>query len=136
MTAPDILEVLDAKLLHGRVKVGARNHNMAGKPYRPSCGTEGMAFDEAWCDLCARDAEWRYDEQNGDPCQILSDTFIYSITDAQYPKEWVYDRNGRPSCTAFTEDPSRPLRCDRTLDMFSLEPHADEMRRIIYGDKE
>jgi hypothetical protein len=30
---------------------------MAGKPYCPSSGTEGMVFDELWCNQCARDAE-------------------------------------------------------------------------------
>lgn len=93
----------------------------AGKPYRPGSGTEGMAFDEAWCEHCARDAEFRKDWDNADPaigCQILADTFVYDVNDPQYPKEWVYDRKGRPCCTAFTTDPKKPVRCDKTLDMF------------------
>lgn len=114
----DILELLDAKMLHGRVKVGARNHEMAGKPYRPGSGTEGMAFDERWCEHCARDAKFRDDPDRADGCQIVADTFAYEISDPKYPKEWVFDRNGRPCCTAFTENPNAPLRCDKTPDMF------------------
>lgn len=93
-----------------------------GRPYRPGSGTEGMAFDEVWCDHCTRDRPYRDDPDNLDPgfhgCQIIADTFAYEITDPNYPKEWVYGRDGRPCCTAFTTDPSKPVRCDKTLDMF------------------
>lgn len=92
-----------------------------GKPYRPGSGTEGMAFDEHWCDHCARDAEYRKDPDS-DPsftgCQIIADTFAYDIDDPRYPKEWVYGRDGVPRCTAFTTDPKKPIRCDKTLDLF------------------
>lgn len=116
-----ILDVLDAKMLHGRVKVGARNHEMAGKLYRPSCGTEGIAFDDAWCAYCERDKAYREGGPDADPaiaCQIIADTFAFDITDPRYPKEWVYDKDGRPKCTAFTDDPKCPVRCDKTKDMF------------------
>lgn len=91
----------------------------AGQPYRPGSGTEGMAFDDLWCEHCARDAEWREDPDAADGCQILSDTFVYDVDDPNYPKEWVYGRDGRPCCTAFTTDPNKPLRCDKTLDLFA-----------------
>ena len=117
MSIFELFELLDAKMLHGRVKVGARNYAKADKPYRPSSGTEGMAFDELWCSTCARDAEWRETENN--PCPILSNTFIYNIDDLNYPKEWVYNHDGKPCCTAFTADPKKPLRCDKTPDLFS-----------------
>lgn len=70
----------------------------AGKPYRPGSGTEGMAFDDLWCEHCARDAEFRKD-WNADPaigCQIIAGTFFHEKTDPEYPKEWVYDRKGKP----------------------------------------
>lgn len=93
---------------------------MAGKPYRPGSGTEGMAFDDKWCAHCTRDAAWREDETQHDGCDILSRTFALDITDPDYPKEWVYDRNGCPSCTAFTTDSNKPLRCDKTADLFAV----------------
>jgi hypothetical protein len=92
-----------------------------GKSYRPGSGTEGMAFDDAWCERCARDAEWRKDTDQ-DPalgCQILADALCFDVKDPKFPKEWVYGHDGRPCCTAFTTDPARPLRCDRTVDLFS-----------------
>ncbi len=99
----------------------------AGEPYRPASGTEGMAFDEAWCDRCTRDAEYRAGGDDAGPalgCQILADSFCYEKTDPKYPKAWVYDRDGRPCCTAFTTDPTKPLRCDKTADLFALPQSA------------
>lgn len=98
------------------------DHERVGRPYRPGSGTEGMAFDEAWCDHCTRDKEYR-DNPDSDPgftgCQIIADTFAFDITDPRYPKEWIYGKDGRPCCTAFTTDPKKPIRCDRTIDMFA-----------------
>ena len=94
---------------------------MAGKPYRPGSGTEGVCFDQAWCEHCTRDAEYRNNQDNVDPakgCQIIAGTFAFEITDPKYPKEWVYDKDGRPCCTAFTTDQKKPVRCGKTLDMF------------------
>ena len=101
---------------------------MVGKPYRPSTGTEGAAFDEAWCANCERDKAYRDGGPDADPaiaCRIIADTFVYAVSDPRYPKEWVYDRDGCPSCTAYTEDPKCPVRCDKTIDMFeNREPHS------------
>lgn len=109
-------------LFTGKAAAATRSWpNEAGKPYRPSSGTEGAAFDDAWCAHCARDAAYREAGDDGDPaiaCQILSNTFVYDMNDPAYPKEWVYGKDGRPCCTAFTTDPTCPVRCDKTLDMF------------------
>ena len=89
--------------------------------YRPASGTEGADFDDVWCSNCARDAAFR----NGgceDPalgCRILADTFVFQIDDPKYPKEWIYGSDGRPCCTAYTEDPKLPVRCTQTIDMFA-----------------
>ena len=96
--------------------------DQVGKAYRPGSGTEGCAFDDAWCSGCARDAEYREGGDDADPalgCKILADSFCYDINDPKYPKEWIYGRDGRPRCTAFTTDPTKPLRCDRTADLFA-----------------
>ena len=93
--------------------------SQTGKPYRPSSGTEGCAFDDVWCSQCARDAKFRETDDGEDGCKILADTLCFDIKDENYPKEWVYGHDGRPCCTAFTTDPGKPLRCDKTLDMFA-----------------
>lgn len=94
---------------------------MAGKPYRPYSGTEGAAFDDSWCAHCERDKAYRDGGPDADPsiaCQIIADTFAFDVSHPQYPKEWVYGRDGKPCCTAFTTDPNKPVRCANTLDMF------------------
>lgn len=90
------------------------------EPYRPGSGTEGCDFQDQWCDHCARDAAFR-DGGYDDPalgCKILANTFVYAVTDPEYPKEWIYGKDGRPCCTAYTQDPKLPVRCDKTIDMF------------------
>ena len=99
---------------------------LEGKSYRPGSGTEGIAFDEVWCEHCARDAAYRNGGPDADPalgCQILAAALCFDIKDPSFPKEWVYGHDARPCCTAFTTDPNKPLRCDKTADLF---PHTAE----------
>ena len=76
------------------------------KPYQPSCGTEGMDFMDAFCFRCKRDAAYQAWDRNGnkgprpDTCPILDATFLYRVTDPEYPKEWITDEAG-PRCTAY-----------------------------------
>lgn len=98
------------------------------RPYQPASGTEGRCFQEEFCDLCARDKAFRDTGYEGDPelgCQILAKTMLYSVDDPEYPKEWVEDDKG-PRCTAFTTDPAMPVRCDKTIDMFSALLSQDQ----------
>jgi hypothetical protein len=92
------------------------------RPYRPSTGTEGVCFDQHWCEHCTRDAEYRSDPDNVDPalgCQLIANALAFNIGHPKYPKEWIYDNDGNPCCTAFTTDASLPIRCDKTIDMFA-----------------
>lgn len=79
--------------------------------YRPSNGTEGSCFIEAWCFKCERDKD--------EDCPIVAATFTYDVDDPEYPEEWQYADKGRPICTAFVPlgDPL-PRTDDRTLDLF------------------
>lgn len=89
-------------------------------PFQPANGTQGADFIDHWCGRCARDAAYRDGGPDADPalgCQILADTFAFEIDDPRYPKEWIW-KNGEGYCTAFTEDPACPVRCDKTIDMF------------------
>jgi hypothetical protein len=81
--------------------------------YRPSNGTEGDIFMEAWCSRCQRDA-------NGD-CPILAATMALDVDDEAYPSEWIVVDND-PMCTAFVAagEPLPTPRCTRTADMFGL----------------
>lgn len=76
-------------------------------PYRPSNGTEGECFYEAWCCKCSKDAhmstgkDWDLCDDN-EICPIIADTLAYDINDPKYPKAWVY-KDGQPCCTEFVD---------------------------------
>lgn len=69
-----------------------------GESYRPSNGTEGELFMDLWCAQCPRDSE-------SSPCPILLASMAFEVDDPKYPKEWVHDAAGQPSCTGFFQDP-------------------------------
>jgi len=75
------------------------------KKYRPSNGTEGERFMAHFCDRCKRDASFRRGE--GDSCKIIANTMAYSISDENYPSEWVEHDDGSIECTAFDQEPER-----------------------------
>lgn len=75
----------------------------AGKPYRPSNGTEGEYFHAA---ACARCTKWEGATNPGDwpkGCMIHLRARNHAKDDPKYPKEWVYGPDGQPTCTAFDE---------------------------------
>ena len=80
---------------------------------------------EEWCSNCARDksmnGEKDFDDCRDDElCQIIARSFAFDRNDERYPKEWRYDENGVPCCTAFVEQgkPIPPERDTKTIDMF------------------
>lgn len=87
----------------------------ATKPYRPSNGTEGMIFEDRFCDRCTRDAKYRRTQNGEDGCKILVLVGCHEVDDPKYPKEWVvnlHDPIGTTArCTAFRfNDPHRPRK--------------------------
>lgn len=89
------------------------------QPYRPSNGTEGEIFMGQWCARCLRDKERR----EGDAfagCDIITMTMAFDIDHPSYPKAWVQDDDGQPSCLEFTaedesDQPLDPLAVVRPL---------------------
>ena len=75
----------------------------AGKPYRPSNGTEGEVFFSAYCSDCTK-------SQREEPCSIEGAAMFNRITDPDYPKQWIYGKDGQPKCTAFRQ--SKKVRHD------------------------
>lgn len=101
-----------------------RLRTQAGKPYRPSNGSEGDYFMAAWCAGCRR----RGGEANA--CRILVMSMGLGITDPEYPREWAYGSDGQPECAAFQDKhaPRPVLRCKATADLFPdpVNPPAKE----------
>lgn len=78
----------------------SNKHEYAGQPYHPSNGSEGDWFCDKHC--------WKCIHCDPDPngkkqCDILCATFWFSPKDPEYPKEWIYDDNGKPTCTSWVK---------------------------------
>ncbi len=71
------------------------------KKYCPSNGTEGMWFTGKFCDNCIHDNP---DYNAKAPrCEILTLTMVLDVTDKDYPKEWIYNEENKPTCTKFVK---------------------------------
>lgn len=82
------------------------------RKYRPSNGTEGMIFEEKFCMNC-----FHCDPNPDGPkqCEILLNMMSFDTNDAEYPKELIYDENGKGICTNYKKwdwgndgDPDNP----------------------------
>lgn len=83
-----------------------------GKPFMPANGTDGSIFEDRYCCHCSRDAAFRADMENNDGCEILAAAHA-----GQQPVEWVW-KSGMGHCSNFSDDPSNPLRCPLTQELF------------------
>lgn len=70
---------------------------MQGEKYAPSNGSEGEAFTDKFCMQCQH---CNPDPTGEKQCEILMASLVYDLTDERYPKEWVYDSENKPTCTA------------------------------------
>ena len=69
------------------------------KKYRPSNGTEGDYFMSEHCYQCIHDNP---DYNAKSPrCDIMGNAMCMDVNDKDYPIEWTYDENGKPTCTSF-----------------------------------
>ena len=74
---------------------------LAGKPYQPSNGTEGMMFEAEFCDICLVDEKYRQTLDGTYGCRILDFAMMREPTDKDYPNQWTHDKEGKPICTGF-----------------------------------
>ena len=70
---------------------------MANSPFQPSNGTEGDIFFAAYCNHCKRSGT----DANPAHCEIVMRSMSLDVGDQGYPKEWVHNAAGEPTCTAF-----------------------------------
>lgn len=96
----------------------------AGKPYRPSNGSEGDGFYDNWCRQCQRDKAMREGApieecDDNELCKIITLTVAHDLHEAEYPKEWIYDADGQPCCTAFVpvDSPIPRPKCEHTQEL-------------------
>lgn len=67
----------------------------AGELFRPSNGSSGEVFMSCWCDNC------KHDDGSRSLCDLIWLSMAFKTTAAEYPREWVYNANGAPTCTKF-----------------------------------
>jgi len=88
-----------------------------GGLWRPANGTEGADFEANWCRHCLHSKPNVWEDEFGNEvvsgCDIVDRAFLGHVI----ALEWVV-RDGRPACTAFSEDPANPARCLKTMEMF------------------
>jgi len=67
------------------------------KKYQPSNGSEGDWFIEKYCMNCVNCDP---DPSGKKQCEILLRSFCLDVNDSDYPKEWIFDKDQKPICTA------------------------------------
>lgn len=72
---------------------------MEKRKYRPSNGTEGEYFMSEHCYQCIHDNP-DYDAKSP-RCEIMTFVMCFDTNDKEYPKEWIYGDDGKPTCTKF-----------------------------------
>lgn len=78
-----------------------RKPRTMAKKYRPSNGTEGEMFMDKRCYQCIHE-KWLHTQNDDDAkCEILNNTMLYDVHEDEYPEEWTYDENDKPTCTAW-----------------------------------
>lgn len=100
--------------------------------FRPSNGTQGAGFISGWCGRCKRDRVMNGEVEEDmaseqDCCSIIGTTYAYDVSHPEYPREWRYNDDGDPVCTAFEpvgapDGPSCATRDALTVDMFEVKP--------------
>jgi hypothetical protein len=73
------------------------------QPYQPSNGTEGMRFCGKFCDQCIHEKYSHTLNDNDKKCDILTRSMVYGVNDLEYPKDWIYDVDNNPTCTAWVK---------------------------------
>lgn len=60
-----------------------------------------MMFTESFCDRCIHE-KWSHTQNDNDKkCDILSRSMVYDTIEEGYPKEWMFNDEGWPVCTAW-----------------------------------
>ncbi|HEA19977.1 MAG TPA: hypothetical protein ENH87_03565 [Pricia antarctica] len=97
--------------------------------YQPSNGDEGIWFTEKFCMRCKFCDPDPLGERQ---CEILGNSMAYSVSDPEYPEEWIYDKDENPICTkhklwdwAIDGEPEFPIYDPNQLSLFELTEQTD-----------
>ena len=73
------------------------------RKYQPSNGSEGECFILDHCYQCIHGKYEHTGEIEDKPCDILTRSYFLDVKDKDYPIEWQYDKDNKPTCTAFVK---------------------------------
>lgn len=82
--------------------------SLAGTPFSPANGAEGECFARQFCERCERDQAFWEDPCPENSCSIAAVGTAFFPGDPEYPKEWIYDKDEIPICTAFRPAKEKP----------------------------
>lgn len=91
----------DKPILNVKGKLSFWEFEKPVRKYQPSNGTDGMVFCEKFCNQCAHEKFTHTQNFDDKQCELFSNSLIYDVSDEEYPKEWIYDNAGLPTCTNF-----------------------------------
>lgn len=70
----------------------------SGESFRPSNGTEGIIFHDAFCARCIHE-KFMHTQCHGDlQCDILNRSLLFDKAEKGYPIEMQYNNEGWPVC--------------------------------------
>lgn len=91
---------MEGKELYTKDHAERLKKSSVGKPYRPSNGSEGEMFMTRFCYRCTKDNP---DNSGRNGCDIIFFSMSFEVDHPKYPKEWIYDEDGQPICTAWQQ---------------------------------
>lgn len=103
----------------------------AGKPYRPSNGTEGDIWESNYCHKCAHEKYAHTMDDDDRKCEIYSNMLIYNINETEYPKEIKYNAEGMPHCANWKKWDWRKDDDGNWNDPTPKNPTGDDPNQLI-----
>lgn len=70
------------------------------RKYCPSNGSDGDWFEDKFCMNCIHT---NLDPAKKPQCQIWCAAVCHHVNEPGFPKEWIYDDNNQPTCTAWVK---------------------------------
>lgn len=95
--------------------------------YAPSNSTEGMQFEEEFCEKCWHDRIFRKKQIGG--CEIIARAMAFDVDHENYPTELIQKLSG-PECTAFLsmEEGQRLRDREKAIAKRKRQEEAGQMR--------
>jgi hypothetical protein len=92
-------------------KIQSNGLKIPGQHYAPQGSADVAVFQAGYCSRCKNNDDVK-------SCFIKTQADTWPVTDSRYPKEWTYDKRGRPTCIEFINAKPAPTDQPKTNDLF------------------